>query len=189
MNKHSIMIDIDDPRAENIADVLGNKTCKKIMNLLAEKDMSESDIGKELEIPLNTVGYNMKKLIESGLVEKKDFFWSVKGKKIPTYKISNKRIIISPKSKIFGILPAIIASAIISLGIKIYYNNSKLIEDSNLAMSESVSNIASKSSEMFDSGVYYTLNNASNVWAWFLLGALFGLLVFMLWNWRNYIKK
>ncbi|MEK6825474.1 MAG: beta-propeller domain-containing protein [Nanoarchaeota archaeon] len=98
MSDKYLNIDLHDPRAAAIAEVLANKTCKKILDLLAEKEMSESDISNLLGIPLNTVGYNMKKLLESGLVVKtKTFFWSVKGKKIPTYRLANKKIVISPR--------------------------------------------------------------------------------------------
>ena len=70
-----------------LAEILGNKTCKKIIEYLSEqKEASETDIAKALQIPLNTTEYNLKKLIHIGLVEKtQNFFWSVKGKKIPIY--------------------------------------------------------------------------------------------------------
>lgn len=118
-----LVIDVDDPRTSKIADVISNKTCKKILGVLSEKDASESDISKELKLPMNTVGYNIKKLVEAGLVEKSgSFFWSVKGKKIPTYKLSNKKILISPKkvSAPKGIVPAILATGVIAAGIKMF---------------------------------------------------------------------
>lgn len=106
-------VDLNDPRSAAIAEVMTNKTCKKILELLAEKEMSESDIAAELEIPLNTVGYNIKKLLDAGLIEKtKNFFWSVKGKKIPTYRLSNKKIIISPR-KIVSAAPIALLVAVI----------------------------------------------------------------------------
>src|SRR3989338_6671681 len=101
MSDKYINFDIDDPRASSIAEAMSNKTSKKILSLLAEKEMSESDIASELTMPLNTVGYNIDKLLKAGLIEKtKTYFLSSKGKKIPTYKISNKKILISPKKLI-----------------------------------------------------------------------------------------
>ncbi|MEK6934179.1 MAG: beta-propeller domain-containing protein [Nanoarchaeota archaeon] len=116
-------VDLNDPRSTAIAEVMTNKTCKKILELVTEKEMSESDIASSLNIPLNTVGYNIKKLLEAGLIEKsKVYFWSVKGKRIPTYRISNKKIIISPKRLIsvapiamfISILGAILIIALLS---------------------------------------------------------------------------
>ncbi|MFH1425200.1 MAG: beta-propeller domain-containing protein [archaeon] len=96
--KKSIEMDIDDPRAGKIAEAMSSQSAKKILHLLAEREMSGSEIASELEMPLNTVGYNLKKLVEAGLVDKLNkSFWSSKGKKMELYKISNKKIIILPR--------------------------------------------------------------------------------------------
>ncbi len=100
MDDKFIMMGIDDERSKKVAEILGNKTCKKIIEYLADtKEASEKDISDAFGIPINTAEYNLKKLIDSGLVEKtKNFFWSSRGKKIPMYKISRKHIVISPRS-------------------------------------------------------------------------------------------
>ena len=46
---------------------------------------------------INTVDYNVKKLVRAGLIEKSSHWWSVKGRKMITYKVSDRKIIISPK--------------------------------------------------------------------------------------------
>jgi uncharacterized secreted protein with C-terminal beta-propeller domain len=127
------MFGFDDERSKDLADVLGNKTCKKIIDYLSDiKEASEKDIADALSIPINTVEYNLNKLIKSGLVEKtKNFFWSVKGRKIDMFKLAKKHIIISPKSKrvdmvkLRAVLPVIfIAVAVIAMiGLIIYGNN------------------------------------------------------------------
>lgn len=97
-NNNSIMFDIDDPRSAKVAEALSSKTSRKILNLLSEGEMSGSEIATKLGLPLNTVGYNMKKLVSAGLIDKsKRIFWSSKGKRMELYKLSNKKIIISPK--------------------------------------------------------------------------------------------
>ncbi|VVB78341.1 Beta propeller domain protein [uncultured archaeon] len=126
-----ILMDMDDERSKKIAEVLGNKTCKKIIDYLSEvKEASEKDIATALSIPINTVEYNLKKLIESGLVEKtKNFFWSVKGRKIDMFKLAKKHIIISPKSKrvdmtkLKTILPVIFIAAVLVALILIFSSN------------------------------------------------------------------
>ena len=94
-------MNMNDERSKHVAEILANKTCKKIIDYLAEtKEVSEKDISDALKIPINTVEYNLQKLLKSGLVEKtKNFFWSRKGKKIPMYKLARKHIVISPSSK------------------------------------------------------------------------------------------
>ena len=122
MNKKYLMVSFEDPRTRHLADVLGNKTCKKIIDILAEREASKTDIAKELRIPLNTVEYNINKLVDAGLVEKaKNYFWSTKGKKIAMYKVSNKSIVISPRTsgKTKSIVTVIAASGIIALLVKL----------------------------------------------------------------------
>ncbi len=116
MNDKFIMMNINDEKSKKVAEVLKSDTCKKILDYLAEnKEKSEKDIAKDLGMPINTVEYNLKKLIESGLVEKtKNFFWSKKGKKINLYKPANRHIVISPKRRpdiniLKTIVPVIIA--------------------------------------------------------------------------------
>ncbi len=126
------MIGLDDERSKEIAEVIGNRTCKKIVVYLAEvKNASEKDISDKLEIPINTVEYNLNKLMKAGMIEKtKHFFWSVKGKKIDMYRLSNKKIVISPKSKpnmvqLKSVIPVILISVflIAVAGLFLYYNN------------------------------------------------------------------
>ena len=127
VEKH-IMIDLDDEKAGKVAEVLSSGACKRILSVLAEKNMSESDLAKELKIPLNTLEYNLKKLIEVGLVEKaKDFFWSSKGKRIPVYKAVRKSIVITPNTKkLSGTLRSVVGAGVVSLivgiGLKVFYN-------------------------------------------------------------------
>jgi uncharacterized secreted protein with C-terminal beta-propeller domain len=101
MDDKFIVMNMNDERSKHVAEILANKTCKKIIDYLAEtKEVSEKDISDALKMPINTVEYNLQKLLKSGLVEKtKNFFWSRKGKKIPMYKLSRKHIVISPSSK------------------------------------------------------------------------------------------
>src|SRR3989344_8997428 len=116
MRKSSISIDLGDPRTGFIAEALSNKTCVKILDLLATQELTATDIANKLSIPLNTTGYNLEKLITAGLVEKSsNFFWSVKGKKTPVYRVANKRIIISPKRIIRGIVPLLLVAGVIAL--------------------------------------------------------------------------
>ncbi|MBR9704825.1 helix-turn-helix domain-containing protein [Candidatus Pacearchaeota archaeon] len=131
-----ILMDLDDERSKDIAEVLGNKTCKKIIDFLSEtKEASEKDISDGLGVPINTVEYNLKKLIKSGLVDKsKNFFWSRKGRKITMFKLAKKHIIISPKlkkpsmEKLKAVLPVIFVAAILIVIASVifipqFYNN------------------------------------------------------------------
>ena len=81
-NKY-LLISLGDEKAKKLSEVLGNSTCNKILEFLADKsEVSEKDISTALKMPLNTVEYNLKKLLTAELIEKSQkFFWSTKGKK------------------------------------------------------------------------------------------------------------
>src|SRR3989344_4840698 len=121
MSDKFIMMGLDDERSKKMAEVMGNPTCKKILDYLADtNEASQKDISDALNIPMNTLDYNIKKLLDVGLIEKtKNFFWSAKGKKIPMYKLARKHIVISPKSTkpsiiaLKTIIPVIIAVAFV----------------------------------------------------------------------------
>lgn len=194
MTKSAIMIDLDDPRTAKIADVISNKTSKRILSALAEEELSESELAKKIELPLNTIGYNTKKLEEAGLIEKvKGFYWSEKGKKIYKYKVSNKRIIISPQSLLRGVIPALLASLIIALVIGVMFNAQQPIETKQTMISEKsggAAGIASDSAEAYrilppqppTPAPSKSFSGCNNAWAWFMLGALVAILIFLLWN-------
>src|SRR3989338_2079201 len=121
---NSILVELDDPRTGKIADAISNKTAKKILGALSEKEMSESELAKILETGLNTIEYNIKKLVEAGLIEKVGgFLWSIKGKRIYRYRVVNKKIVILPKKIIRGVLPAVLISGIVAFGIKLWSNS------------------------------------------------------------------
>lgn len=181
MSRNFINIDLEDPKTGLVAEALSNKTCVKILSLLAEQELTASDVASKLGIPLNTTGYNLDKLVASGLVEKSpNFFWSVKGKKTPVYKVANKRIIISPKKSYRGIVPAIIASGVFALVLRAYINSKTFIGDNKLAeyavpAAESASALSGAGASLLNIG-----------WIWFIVGALFSLLIAFLWDWFSY---
>lgn len=194
--KNYLMIDLSDSRSSKIAEVMTNKTCKKIIEAISEKELSESDISENLKIPMNTVGYNIKKLVDAGLIEKSaKFFWSSRGKKVVYYRLSNKKIVISPKTMMRGIVPTVLISTGIAVLIRAWYLMNSAKQESMKVFAESFdSALSSGSSASMDtiifepslSDKFYTfMVNAPNSYVWFLIGALSALLVFVLINWSK----
>lgn len=134
VNEKFMMVSLEDPKMKSLSDVLGNKTCKKIIDYLAENaEASQKDLSDALSIAINTIEYNIKKLVESGLVQKrKNFFWSKKGKKIVMYELSNKSIVISPRrsvgEKLLKILPAVIVTGALTFGTYVFEKFQKMSE-------------------------------------------------------------
>ena len=196
MSKY-ISFDIDDPKISKLGDVISNQTARKILDLVAEEEQSASEIAAKLKVPINTVGYNLEKLENVGLIEKSRSFWIVKGKKMPFYRVANKKIIISPRKQIKGIIPAVIVSGVATLILRGIM--AKPIDTGAIASYGAESSFATEKAiatsiapdvgrGAFESGIYHILNNASHEWIWFFIGAMAGLLVFLIWNWRDYLR-
>jgi DNA-binding transcriptional ArsR family regulator len=207
MSRKSLVIDLDDPRTGKIADVISNKTSKKVLAFLVEKEMSGSELARGLKIPLNTVVYNIKKLEGAGLIEKaKGVLWSEKGKRVYRYRVSNRRIVISPKSMIRGVIPSVLISAFLAVGLKLLgvgsSSGSEVAVERTLdsrpiaeealrsAGSSSVDGTvavvapAAESIGKVDMGGISSVTSG-DVWLWFLFGALVSLLILVFFNWRD----
>jgi len=175
-----ILFSLDDDKSKKLGEAISNSTCKKILGLLSEKELSEEDISKELKIPLTTTEYNLKKLLHSGLIEKSEnFFWSKRGKKILTYKVANKLIVISPKksnvySKLKSIVPVVLISGIFTFLISIYSRTQNFSQDILLKTENSLAGAQQIS----------TFSSSGN-WIWFLAGWFSFMIIFLIWNWRR----
>jgi len=85
-------------KATKVATALSNKKSTQIMELLAHKAMTESEIATKLKLPLSTVHYTMKKLVEAGLIVSKQYHYSSKGKEVQHYELVNQVVVFSPHS-------------------------------------------------------------------------------------------
>jgi DNA-binding transcriptional ArsR family regulator len=198
VNEKIISLDLNDSRMKHISEIFGSESCKKILNLLAEKEMTESEISKELQMPLNSVDYNVKKLVKAGLIESGNHWWSVKGKKMPSYRVADKKIIISPKRISSGVLlvPSLLVGGLISYGIKFFSNRQVHTPSKELVESVSMDLVGTASFEVApmvaervsSTGLYSSFAG----WQWFLIGIWSGIILFFLLNYlfeRKYSER
>lgn len=192
-----ILVSLDDEKSKAISEVLSSKTSKKIINYLAgTKEASQKDLSDALSIPLNTVEYNIKKLLDSGFVQKrKNFFWSKKGKKIIMYELSNKSIVISHKKKISekikSIIPGFILAAVGTFAVWVYEKikyASNSVADSGrevlYAATESASDSIGKAGGVVPQEALIT-PIGTPLWLWFLIGSLIAIFIIAVVNWRK----
>jgi DNA-binding transcriptional ArsR family regulator len=97
MSNNFLLISLEENKAKKIAEAINNPTGRKILDALAKKEYTETDLSRDLNIPISTVHYNLKQLIEANLVIVDEFHYSAKGKEVNHYKLANKYIIIAPK--------------------------------------------------------------------------------------------
>ena len=92
-----IMLSLKDDKAKKLAHALTNKSANKILTYLANHEgASEAEIAKELNLPVSTVNYTMKVLIEAKLAVADEYSYSKKGREVNHYKLAKKYIIIAP---------------------------------------------------------------------------------------------
>jgi len=178
MKKKFHLFNFGEDKARGLAEIMSNKTSKKILDYLNKKDSSETDISNELNIPLSTVHYNLQKLSENGLIEIKDFYWSDKGNKINVYKATNKTFIFTPskskflENKLAMVLSlAVIVSLLFIINIS-YFSPDDIVQDiqlSRFSSGEELVNALKEASKQGRGGIFLERTFASGSIA--MLGA------------------
>ncbi len=202
--KSTIQLDLDDPRAEKIAEIISSASAKKILGELAnsEEALSESEVAEKLGMPLNTIGYNIKKLLEAGLIEKASgVLWSVKGKRIHKYTVAEKKIVLTPRVKMKGVFPAIMGTVVVAAGLKIWMMTQQT-EIANAGVADELARTVASGAfaeggalmaqdaalKSAGEGLNYAASSGVlggvQIPFWFLLGAATAIVIFMIWNWR-----
>lgn len=128
MTKQSfLLVSLKEDKAKQLAKVISNDSCRKILDYLAEKeDATETEIAKGLDLPISTVHYNLQHLMKSGIISVEEFHYSEKGREVNHYKLANKYIIIAPKTtygikeKLKSILPVSLLALIGAGSIHMY---------------------------------------------------------------------
>ena len=182
MAKHSfLLVSLQEDKAKKLAQVVSNESCRKILDYLAEKESTETELAKKLELPISTVHYNLRQLVDAGLVSSEEFHYSKKGKEVNHYKLANKYIIIAPKStfglkeKLKSLLPVLLIASGAALIINLFSNNfSKIVPVSqDIAMEKSAAApVALMEAE--------SIVAEPNIALWFFAGAVFALLVYFI---------
>ncbi len=121
-----LLVSLEEAKAQKLAQVLQNETCTKLLNHLARhKEGTESELAKRLNLPLSTVHYNLKQLVQAKLVVADEYHYSEKGREVLHYKLANKYIIIAPQEdrggfieKLQRLLPAAAIVAGVALVLK-----------------------------------------------------------------------
>jgi len=125
--KNFILLSMEDEKIKKISNVISNDSCRKILDYLANKEATESELASKLSIPISTVHYNLQQLMETGLIDADEYHYSEKGKEVNHYRLANKYIIIAPKKtygikeKLKGILPVLLIISGAALVIQLTY--------------------------------------------------------------------
>jgi len=181
-----VITSLDDEKAKEIGQIIANPTSRRILNMLAEKNATETDISAELKLPLSTVSYNIQQLLKSGMIEIKNFYYSSKGNKINVYTLARKIILIAPKnveikrSKLRSLIQAVFVSFAISIFIKIFFGNiytmrEAAIEETAAGLKEAAAEISQPLATRLAAGTRIGTTYAF----FFFIGSVLTLLIFL----------
>jgi len=132
-----LLVSLEENESKALAQVMSNDTARKILDLLSKKESAtETDVAKDLKLPLSTAHYNLQALVKANLVKAEEFHYSEKGKEVNHYSLANKIIIIAPKNartesfkdKLKSILP--ISIIVLAVGGVIHLFNKLMLKAS-----------------------------------------------------------
>jgi DNA-binding transcriptional ArsR family regulator len=108
--------------ASKVASALSNDKCKRILDhLYRHKDATETELAKALSIPLSTVHYNMKVLVDAQLVNAGTYSYSSRGKEVTHYKANKNPIVIIQEESQLSMLRAVVPATLLAAGAAAIY--------------------------------------------------------------------
>ena len=117
MTGNVVVLEPGDERAQKIAKAMASQTANDILTLLATGTKSLTDITEQLNIPLTTAKYHTENLLDAGLIIVSETRYSIKGREVKMYSLTDQLLIVAPKqtniralllkySSLFGIVIA-----------------------------------------------------------------------------------
>lgn len=114
----------DEEAARTMARAMASQTAGDILRLFQGREMTASDIGTALQIPIPTVMYHLDALLQAGLIELSRVRYSVKGREVKVYRQSDQVFIVAPRhadiretlvryASLFGL--TVLAAGVVSL--------------------------------------------------------------------------
>jgi DNA-binding transcriptional ArsR family regulator len=97
MADNVVLLEPGDERAHKIAKAMSSQMASDILQLLAESPQSLTGITERLAIPLTTAKYHTENLLDAGLIQVSETKYSVKGREIKIYSLTNQLLIVAPR--------------------------------------------------------------------------------------------
>jgi DNA-binding transcriptional ArsR family regulator len=97
MTDEIIVLEPGEERAQKIAKAMGSQTASDILRLLAVGTKSLTDITDTLAVPMNTAKYHVENLLDAGLISVSETKYSVKGREVKLYSLTNQLLIVAPR--------------------------------------------------------------------------------------------
>lgn len=184
-----VLVSLKESKAKKLAQVISNESCRKILDYLAEKEATETELAEKLDVPISTVHYNLKHLTDAGLVDVDEFHYSEKGREVNHYKLANKYVIIAPKSifgikeKLKSILPVVLITVAAAGLLSLFARRTAVFRAAKVGVREAVLTAAPEAEEVVADAVISKAPVAAaepNIALWFLIGGIFTIIIYIL---------
>ncbi len=100
MADNVVFLEPGDERAQKIAKAMGSQTASDILQILGEAPRSLTDITERLNIPMNTAKYHIENLLDAGLIAVEKTKYSIKGREVKIYMLTNQLLVVAPRQSI-----------------------------------------------------------------------------------------
>jgi len=97
MAEDVVFLEPGDDRAQKIAKAMGSQTASDILQFLSDGQKSLTDITERLAIPMTTAKYHVENLLDAGLISVSETKYSVKGREVKLYSLTNQLLIVAPR--------------------------------------------------------------------------------------------
>jgi DNA-binding transcriptional ArsR family regulator len=84
-------------RAQKIAKAMASQTAGDILRLVGEGPKTSTEISENLALPMTTAKYHIENLLEAGLISVASTKYSIKGREVKVYTLTNQLLIVAPK--------------------------------------------------------------------------------------------
>ena len=193
-SRNFLLVSLEENKAKQLAQIVSNDVCRRILDYLAARDKhaTETEVSAELGIALSTVHYNLKQLLQSGIVKAEEFHYSEKGREVLHYSLANKYIIIAPKAteslanKLRKILPVVAVVAATGVAIQVFGTLKgaafgKAYSAAYSPATEFANRTAGQAAPVVKEAAGIAQAHPS-IALWFLAGALFTLVVYLIYD-------
>jgi DNA-binding transcriptional ArsR family regulator len=84
-------------QATKIAKAMASRTAGDILRFIGDGQKTSTEISEHLSIPMNTAKYHIENLLDAGLISVAATKYSVKGREVKVYTLTNQLLIVAPR--------------------------------------------------------------------------------------------
>jgi DNA-binding transcriptional ArsR family regulator len=92
-----IVLEPGDEKATKIAKAMASQTASDILKFIGEGPKTSTEISEQLSLPMNTAKYHIENLLDAGLISVSATKYSVKGREVKVYSLTNQLLIVAPR--------------------------------------------------------------------------------------------